>query len=38
MILERFFGFEDDVVENLFIVLQAHCDRHECEISSKILH
>jgi len=26
MILECFFGFEDDVVENLFIVLQAHCD------------
>jgi len=34
MILECFFGFEDDVVENLFIVLQAHCDRHECKTSS----
>ena len=27
-----FFGFEDDVVENLFVVLQAHCDRHECKM------
>jgi len=27
MIFECFFGFEDDaVVENLFIVLRAHCD------------
>jgi len=26
MILECFFYFEDAVVENLFIVLQAHCD------------
>jgi len=23
---------EDAVVENLFIVLQAHCDRYECKI------
>jgi len=28
MILEGFFGFEEAVVDNnLFIVLQAHCDR-----------
>jgi len=29
-----FFGFEDAVVENLFIVVQAHChcDRYECKI------
>jgi len=26
MILECFFCFEDAVVENSFIVLQAHCD------------
>jgi len=26
MIFECFFGFEDAVVENLFIVLQASCD------------
>jgi len=32
MILECFFGFEDNVVQNLFIVSQAHCDRHECKI------
>jgi len=32
MTLECFFDFEDDVVENLFIVSQAHCDRHECQI------
>ena len=32
MTLECFFRFEDDVVENLFIVLQAYCDRHECKI------
>jgi len=32
MTLVCFFGFEGDVVENLFIVLQAHCDRHECNI------
>jgi len=32
MILECFFRFEDDVVENLFIASQAHCDRHECKI------
>jgi len=32
MILECFFGFEDDVVENLFIVSQAHCNRNECKI------
>ena len=35
MTLECFFRFEDDVVENLFIVLQAHwhCDRQdECKI------
>jgi len=39
MILECFFGFEDNnVVENLFIISQAHCDKHECKISSKILH
>jgi len=29
-----FFGFEDDVVDNLFIVLQAHCDRYEFKIFS----
>ena len=23
---------EDAVVENLFIVLQVHCDRYECKI------
>jgi len=23
---------EDAVVENLFIVLQAHCDNYECKI------
>jgi len=23
---------EDAVIENLFIVLQAHCDRYECKI------
>jgi len=35
MILEFFFGFEDAMVENLFIVLQlvqAHCDRYECKV------
>jgi len=32
MILECFFGLEDAVVENLFIVLQAHCDRYERKI------
>jgi len=33
MIFECFFGFEEAVVENLFIVLQAHCDgRYECKI------
>jgi len=26
MILECFFCFQDAAVENLFIVLQAHCD------------
>jgi len=26
MILECFFFFEDGVAENLFVVLQAHCD------------
>jgi len=28
MILECFFLFEDAVVENPFIVLQAHCDKN----------
>jgi len=33
MILECFFGVEDAVVKNLFIVvLQEHCDRCECKI------
>jgi len=32
MIVECFFGFEDAVVENLFIVLQAHCDSYEWKI------
>jgi len=32
MTSEGFFGFEDAVVENLFIVSQAHCDRYECKI------
>ena len=27
-----FFVIEDAVVENMFIVLQAHCDRYECKI------
>jgi len=40
MIFECFFGFEDAVVENLFIVLQAHCDRYmnvkfECKLVVK---
>jgi len=32
MILECFYGFEDAVVDNLFIVLQAQWHRHECKI------
>ena len=32
MTSEGFFGFEDGVVENLFIVSHAHCDRYECKI------
>jgi len=33
MILECFLVMiEDGVVENLLIVLQAHCDRYECKI------
>jgi len=30
MILECFFGFEDAVVKNLFIVLRAHWLWYEC--------
>jgi len=30
------FGFEDAVVENLFIALQMHCDRYECKIFSRL--
>ena len=31
-----FFGLEDDVVENLLIVLQAHCDRYACKMLNEI--
>jgi len=32
MILTCFFSFEDAVVKNLFIVVQAHFDRYERKI------
>jgi len=30
--LECIYRFENAAVENLFIVVQAHCDRYECKI------